>query len=56
MRFHLVFPMYAVRADEDLLPIMPGIPPKMLDECAKGFTKVIMGLKMPEEAIEDCEG
>ena len=56
VRFHLAFPMSAVRADEDLLPIMLGIPPKMLDESAKGFTEVIMGLKTPEEVIKDCEG
>ena len=56
VRFHLALPMSAVRADEDLLPLMIGLPPTILDKYAKGFFDVLMGVKTPEEAIKDCKG
>jgi hypothetical protein len=54
--FHLTFPMAAIRADKMLLTTFLAIPAQMLDQYAKGFTEVFMGLKTPEEAIKDCEG
>lgn len=56
VRFHLTFPMTAVRADEMILPTLLLAPPKMLDQYARGFAEVLMGLKTPAEAIKDCEG
>ena len=55
VRFHLVFPMTAIRADDMLLPTLLALPPKMLDQYSKGFTEVLMDLKTPEEAVKDCE-
>lgn len=56
VRFHLTFPMSAVRADEMILPTLLMAPPRMLDQYSKGFTEVLMGLKTPADAIKDCEG
>ena len=55
IRFHLTFPMVALRADRDLIPTLIGLPAKMLDQYSRGFTEVLMDLKTPEEAIKDCE-
>ena len=56
VRFHLTFPMTAIRADRLLLPTLLALPPKMLDQYAKGFTEVLMDLNTPEAAVKDCEG
>ena len=56
VRFHLAFPIAAVRADEMILPTLLVAPPKMLDKYSKGFTEVLMGLKTPNDAIKECEG
>ena len=56
VRFHLTFPMTAIRADRMLLPTLLALPPKMLDQYAKGFTEVLMDLNTPEAAIKECEG
>ena len=55
VRFHLAFPMSAVRAVKILLPTLLMLPAKMLDQYSKGFTEVLMGLKSPADAIKDCE-
>jgi hypothetical protein len=55
VRFHLTFPMTAIRADRMLMPMLLALPPKMLDQYSKGFTEVLMDLKTPEEAVRDCE-
>ena len=55
VRFHLAFPMSAVRAVKMLLPTLLMLPAKMLDQYSKGFTEVLMGLKSPADAIKDCE-
>ena len=54
IRFHLTFPMVALRTDRNLMPVLIGIPAQMLDQYSKGFTEVLMDLKIPEEAIKDC--
>ena len=56
VRFHLAFPMTTIWVDRLLLPTLLALPPKMLDQYAKGFTEVLMDLKTPEDAIKDCEG
>ena len=56
VRFHLTFPMTAIQADRLLLPTLLALPPKMLDQYAKGFTEVLMDLNTPEAAIKECEG
>ena len=55
VRFHLTFPMAAIRADKMLLQMLLAIPAQMLDKYAKGFSEVFWDLKTPEEAIKDCE-
>ena len=55
VRFHLTFPMVALRADRDLIVNLFGLPAKMLDQYSTGFIEVLMGIKAPEEAIADCE-
>ena len=55
VRFHLAFPMTAVRADSLLLPTLLALPPKMLDQYAKGFMDVLMDIKTPADAVKDCE-
>ena len=55
VRFHLAFPMTAVRADEMVMPTLLMAPPRMLDQYSKGFTEVLMDLKSPAEAVKDCE-
>lgn len=54
VRFHLAFPMTAVRADELTLPTLLALPAHMLDQFSKGYMEVLMGVKSPEEAIKDC--
>ncbi len=56
VRFHLTFPMAAIRADKMLLQMLLAIPAQMLDKYMKGFSEVFWDLKTPEEAIKDCEG
>ena len=56
VRFHLTFPMTAIQADRLLLPTLLALPPKMLDQYAKGFTEVLMDLNTPAAAIKECEG
>ena len=55
VRFHLTFPIEAVRADADQLAVLLHIPPRMLDKYAKGFTWILQGTRTPAEAVRACE-
>ena len=55
VRFHLAFPVPAVRAEEDLVAVLLQVPPRTLDKYAKGFTWIIQGAKTPAEAVRVCE-
>lgn len=54
IRFHLTFPMVALRADRDLIPTLIGYTTRALSDFSKGLTEVLMDLKTPEEAVAAC--
>ncbi len=56
VRFHVTYPMAALRAERELMLALMFLPGNMLDRYSKGLTEVLMDLKSPEDAIKDCEG
>ena len=55
VRFHLTFPIEAVRADADQLTVLLAVPPRTLNKYAKGFTWILQGTRTPAEAVRACE-
>ncbi|MBR4171198.1 MAG: YbjN domain-containing protein [Kiritimatiellae bacterium] len=56
IRYHMTLPIEAIRADRDkFVKLILVLPAKIMDKYAKGIAAVLLGIKTPETAVEECE-
>ena len=56
VRFHICLPIEAFRANRDkFAKLILVLPVQVMDKYSKGFAAVLIGVKTPKEAVEECE-
>ncbi|MBQ7188084.1 MAG: hypothetical protein IJR99_01570 [Kiritimatiellae bacterium] len=56
VRYHICLPIEAFRADRDkFAKLILVLPVQVMEKYAKGIAAVLIGVKTPKEAVEECE-